>query len=168
VTNVEDDIQTDYSTALQRHRRLVTDLVGFSRGAVIAATVASDLNTVNLTATGFVIQPGAPQHIDVHWVGLFDAVSMMGPGVNAPHNAWATTFSANIHAQAHLIHTATGWRHPGQAIYPTVMTFTPGGNPPTPYYLANNQASTHHNVGFDAAALQWMIQQAQAAGVPVR
>ena len=35
VTNVENNIGTDYSTALQRHRKLVIDLLGFSRGAVI-------------------------------------------------------------------------------------------------------------------------------------
>ena len=40
VTNVENQIQADYATALQQHRRLVVDMVGWSRGAVIVATVA--------------------------------------------------------------------------------------------------------------------------------
>ena len=35
------------------------------------------LDTVVLTTTGFEINPTAYDHIDVHWVGLFDAVSQM-------------------------------------------------------------------------------------------
>ena len=59
VTNVENQIRADYTAALQRLRRLVIDMLGFSRGTVIVGTVALDLNTVNLTPTGFTIQVGA-------------------------------------------------------------------------------------------------------------
>ncbi len=107
VYHVEGQVHRDYITARQRHRLLVIDMLGFSRGAVIVGTVAQDLNTVRISATNYVIDLAAHQHIDVHWVGLFDAVSQMGRGVDAPHSAWATQFSNNVRWHYHIIHTAT-------------------------------------------------------------
>ena len=136
VGNVERRIQADYTTAVQRHRRLVIDMVGWSRGAVIVATVALDLNTVILTTTNFISPPtrfvidpqNGHERIDVHWVGLFDAVNRMGPGVRAPHNSWAGSFSNNVHSRYHVIHTNHGLsrEHPGaleDALFPTVPGF---------------------------------------------
>ena len=39
---VEERIQADYAIAVERHRRLVIDMVGWSRGAVIVGTVGLD------------------------------------------------------------------------------------------------------------------------------
>ena len=146
VTNVENQILADYTTAMQRHRRLVIDMTGWSHGAVIVATVALDLNTVTLNATGFTYGTTGQQHIDVHWVGLFDAVSEMGRGVTAPNNGWATAFSPNTHAQCAL---DTHVYRRGAGNLPNGHDF----RPTTPFnFLPTGQPSTHGDVGTNAAA----------------
>jgi hypothetical protein len=155
VQMVENDIRADYTVA---HGSLTIDLVGYSRGGVIAATVARDLNT------GLVINGKLYQGISVQWVGLFDAVSRMGAGVNPPNgNGWALTFSGNIASHAHLIHTAKNDLLNGVVLSP-VMTL----GPTTDYSEPNGQPSDHTNLGHDFLALKWMIEKAQAAGVPVK
>ena len=70
--NVESQIATNLAMAAQVHRILVIDMVGYSRGAVIAATVAKDL------FTGIQVNGVTEKNIDVHWLGLFDAVNIWG------------------------------------------------------------------------------------------
>ncbi|MDR3634849.1 MAG: fibronectin type III domain-containing protein [Isosphaeraceae bacterium] len=169
VTDVEWEIALDYQIATLLHRRLVIDMVGWSRGAVIVGTVAADLNTVTLTGTSFVIPQAlntATQSIPVHWLGLFDAVSQMGvftvPSgpVVAPHSPWAKVFSPNVVSRFHLIHTYVSTKQ--NNLFPTEMGFAPT----TPFNLPGG--STHGAVGTNPAALNMMINNARAAGVPVR
>jgi hypothetical protein len=155
VQGVENQIRNDYISAMQQHTSLSIDLEGWSRGAVILATVARDLYT-----TGFVINGVVYDDISVHWVGLFDAVSQMGSSVTTP-GGWATAFSPNIVSRAHLIHTNHSSYQ--ETAFPTEMGF----QPLTLFWLNGSQTSTHSDVGRNAGALAWMVGQAQAAGVPV-
>lgn len=123
-----------------------------SRGAVIAATVARDLDV------GLVINGQLYQGISVQFVGLFDPVSRMGARVKTK-NGWKGSFSGNIVSHANLIHTAVNDWEDGELLKP-ILTFWP--------YTPFGQATTHQDVGHDPNALKWMITQAQAAGVRVQ
>ncbi len=151
---------------MQRHRRLVIDMTGWSRGAVIVGTVALDLSTVRFFGNDYEINLQFHQQIDVHWVGLFDAVEQMRIfGVNGPNHQWATAFSGNVHYHLHLIHT----NHQQDGIFPTAMGF----NPQMVDFLVNGDtASTHRDVGTNFGALVEMISgnydnSANAWGVPL-
>jgi RHS repeat-associated protein len=135
-------------------RSSVIDMVGFSRGAVVVATVARNLDT-----TGCQCGNQTYNRIPVRWIGLYDAVNMMGPLITTP-GGWATSFSSNVAAKSHVIHTAN------QVLFPTEMGFTPT----SPFWRLGNplQPTTHSEVGHDPAPLTWMIGQAKSAGVPVQ
>ncbi len=162
LTNVESQIQADYTTAIQCHRRLVIDMTGWSRGAVIIATIAKDLDHVTLNNANSTFSFGGVQSIDVHWVGLFDAVNQFF-FVAAPHQAWASVFSGNIQTRHdHLIKTSTTTYQ--TKTFPTEMGFQVVWR----YNLPNGAPSTHADVGYDAATLAEMIRRARAHRVPVR
>ena len=166
-SNVEREIQIDYSIATVAHRRFTVDMVGWSRGAEIVATIASDLNNVSLTPTGFTFDPAGTQQILVHWLGLFDAVSQMGSGVTAPHNPWAATLSPNVRSCFHLIHTFHGtdptYHLNEDTLFPTVV----GLGLLTPYNRLPN-GSTHPQVGMDGDALNLMMKAAKREDVPMQ
>jgi hypothetical protein len=153
VRGVERQIQIDYRHFVNGQCNVVIDLVGYSRGAVIAATVARDLDRPGLVLGGRWIN-----HIPVRWIGLFDAVSQMGPLMTVP-GGWATTFSSNIGSYAHAIHTADQGR-----LFPIETRFAPA----TPFNWPDGRRTTHEDLGHEVGPLNWMIQQAQTAGVPVR
>jgi len=171
VTAVEGQITTDYATALQRHRKLVIDMVGWSRGGVIVATVAKDLSTVRLTPTGFEIVAKGPKSIPVHWLGLFDAVKRMAPEVVAPNKPWAATLTANVVTSDHLVKSTLMPKDNRMNL--TVMTLgnpvqLPNNNPyQSVFYIRRRNMLDHVYIGTSPEALQWMIQRARMAAVPV-
>jgi len=148
------------------------NLVGWSRGAVMAMKVAERLNT-----SGCNCQRGP---ISVNFVGLYDAVDMM-PG------RWPHSIPGNIKYFAHAIKTAV------QDIFPTVHY---GGNErpfdlleprlvrermPEPYFRSERERrnrpmwreyisyrSTHADIGADrnsTRAHEWIIAESRRAGV---
>ena len=93
-------------------------MVGYSRGAVIVATVAKWLNDEGCDCSHWEVQPQQQSFTDpctgavtnqtsnvwvwinevykpvpVHWIGLFDPVKMMGGN-------WATEFSPNVQSSS--------------------------------------------------------------------
>ena len=184
VTAVEEQIQKDYKTAFQKQRKLVIDMVGWSRGGVIVATVAEDLATVRLTPAGDVefalANANGTQSIPVHWLGLFDAVNRMGGLVNnvrldgtiqvpAPNNPWAQTLTANVVASSHLVKSTL--LPFNNVAYHTVMTlgtpeYLPGGD--GVFAIRRRAMLDHGYIGTSPEALNWMIRRARAAGVPIK
>jgi hypothetical protein len=150
-------------------------MVGWSRGGVIVATVAEDLNTVKLTTTGFTITPRAElsDSIPVHWVGLFDAVNRMGAtwggekAVPAPNNPWAWRFTTNVVAHDHLVKTTLSLRD--NDVNHTVMNLKPTEELPYDKLdVIRRHWLTHKYIGTSVEALQWMIKRARTVHVPVK
>lgn len=148
------------------------NLVGWSRGAVIAMEVAERLNT-----SGCSCQRGP---IPVNFVGLYDAVDMM-PG------RWTHSVPGNVKYFSHAIKTAI------QDIFPTVHY---GGNErpfdlleprlirervPESYFRSEREQrnrsqwrevwsyrSTHSDIGTSRTATrahEWILTEARRAGV---
>jgi RHS repeat-associated protein len=158
VRGVEDQIRSDYRNFVLDRDKVVIHLVGYSRGAIIAATVARDLDSPGLVLGGQLYI-----HIPVCWIGLFDAVMRMGPRMTTP-GGWATTFSQNIWFHAHAIHTDEADLENGEVLK-TVTTLWPT----TPFWFEpGHHPTTHQDLGHNIGVLDWMIQQAQLAGVPVQ
>jgi hypothetical protein len=166
VAKVEEAIKKDMAAAAAKGTTLTIDLTGWSRGAVIAATIARDLDDPGLIVAG-----KKEQHISVRFVGLFDAVNQMGKKVTTP-GGWATAYSPNVAASFHLIHTYhglcadVGYRRSEDKVYPTEKGFAL----PTDYYRDANQqqTSTHAQVGRDDRSLSLMAAAAGKAGVPLK
>jgi hypothetical protein len=91
----------------------------------------------------------------VRWVGLFDAVAMMGPFSAHVPGGWAHGSSPNVQSYSHVVHSATTV---DQAVFPSQSGV---GTP----YRWPGQPITHQGIGQDPAVLQWMILQAWHAGV---
>ena len=139
------------------------NLVGWSRGAVIALKVAHLLNTKGC---------GKQKSVPVNFLGLYDAVEMMPGG-------WPGSVPSNVKHFAHAIKTAK------QPIFPTLKC---GGNEKafpllssrTAYRLESGNAdepylvpyqtfeSVHGDIGarkYATEAHNWMLSQGQFAGV---
>jgi hypothetical protein len=156
--------------------------VGWSRGAVIVATAAKALNDgITVGLKGEKGGKKIPAGTTVRFVGLFDAVNQFGEEPSKQKRgvdmSWARSFSPNVKARYHLIHTWHG-KDPDYTwldhdfLFPT----EPGFTPRTPFNLPapikrkvdTGNKSTHGDVGRHAGALELMIVFAKQAGVPVR
>ena len=156
----------------QNHRDVVIDMVGYSRGAVIVATVAQDL------AGGFIANGTPWTPVRVHWVGLFDPVNMFGQGVQPrPGVSWASTSSTNVIfcdaaiKQVGVLPTQSnlkGYNEDGN-----VLGNFLGGVGSTRRFWVNHIELGHDKrlinqiFGGTIGILKWMIGQAQKHGVPV-
>ena len=146
------------------------NLVGWSRGAVIAVSVAERLNT-----NGCPCQPGS---VPVNFIGLYDAVERM-PG------KWCSSVPGNVKHFAHAIKT-------GQQLFLPTMNFGGNWRPfdllqprrvldrdpfPKGYFRKDKQKrfrwrwtyeSTHNDIGASKTttrAHQWILSEARRAGV---
>jgi len=145
------------------HRDVAIDLVGYSRGAVIAATVAKDIfatHTIN----------GTPQSLSVHWMGLFDPVGKFAWGVKPKSDlTWATIVPPNVQNCDCAIKDKNLLRllptDPGYQIYKDDQAVADdfGGTTATTKKFSMN----HIQLGHSTIVLGWMIKEAKKVGVPV-
>jgi len=175
----------DYCNRARRGEKHQIDMVGWSRGAVIVATVAKLLNDVGCCCgvktfwqqcgNGFVPYVQCcdlHRPVPVNFVGLFDAVSRMDPfrvhaifcsPIRPPFVDWARSLTPNIRWAAHLIKT----KHVGdrQLLFPTEF----GLQPIVEIYRNDGGLTTHSDVGANrennTAYLQ-MMWFGRNAGVP--
>jgi hypothetical protein len=155
----EDDILSDAARAESRnHRKLVIDMTGYSRGAIIAATVAKDLLTTHMIN-------GTPQVLSVHWMGLFDPVSLFAGIKPKSGLSWATTVPQNVQvcdcAIKNLNMTRLLKTDPGYYLYKEDQNVigTVGGT-------IKKFSLNHSQLGHSTTVLGWMIKQAHKARVP--
>lgn len=159
----------EYCFGRQECTKIDIDLLGYSRGAVIVATAAKELDVV-----GCECEKGKSfKNIAIRWIGLFDAVNWIGRRSWTPMSgSWATAFSSNIvNTPAHAIHTsADNLRE--VVVFKTEMGF----QPTTPFSTIiwrrggryETRPSTHPEIGRSDGVLAFMIAEARRAGVPVQ
>jgi hypothetical protein len=177
---VYSQITKDYCEALHNGENFVIDLVGFSRGAIIAAMVAKYLNdygcdcghwtTRQRQATSYdcsagwvtrswneqVWVPDIHKPVPVHWIGLFDPVTAMLGG-------WPTEFSPNVQSSSVAIRNP--WQ-PGLHPQGGFKSIDPSGSHPgTEFQFPNGAPPLHTDIGSNPGTLQWMIGGATVAGV---
>jgi hypothetical protein len=141
--SVKHQICTDYC----KDPNITINLVGWSRGAVIAMEVAEELQDDGCCCNGKILYPR------INWLGLFDAVDMTLTW------GWANNITSNVDNASHVIKTKE------QLLFPTVHA---EAEDPTQTHLTTIPLdnSDHGDVGMRSEeALHWMIHQAQAAGV---
>jgi len=151
---VYDYVGDDFCAARKEGHDLKINLTGWSRGAMIAATVAKLLNNNGC----WCIECGSFKHyqpVAVNWVGLFDAVSMMD-NVGLP-----TEVPSNVAHFDHAIKTMD------QALFPT--WHFDGGNERA-FYRYDGTQTSHRDIGESKIlgnndSYNWIRQQAIAAGV---
>jgi hypothetical protein len=160
--DVERQVLTDVGWVERNEKRDVAiDMVGYSRGAVIAATVAKDL-----MHTHFINKQ--PRTISVNWVGLFDPVSLFFGYVPKKDLSWATSLPLNVQSSDCAIKTKGPRILPTQSNYYEIqdeekVAAITGQNMKTKEYAMN-----HHDIGHNVEVLGWMIKEAQNRGhVPV-
>lgn len=162
---VESRIKADYFTATSRYRKLVIDLLGWSRGGVIVATVAQELAHVEMTPTDYrylVENAEGNGSITVHWIGMFDAVNQIGRYVKAPHGNWAAVLSNNVASSVHLTKSKKATLLDKEINKTVVSLGTLEYLPDDPARLAG-----HYYIGQQQEALLWMIRRAASRRVPV-
>lgn len=157
VLGVWQQVCSDFCKAIAKDpsRSPFIDRIGYSRGGVIVATVARNLREFGCICCG-----KRYVSIPVRFVGLFDAVEQMGPLVTT-QGGWPQQFSSNIVHGAHAVHTSNSEYQ--QFVFPTSTGF----RPITPFAFPDGRPTTHGDLGSDPGVLAWMIQQAQAAVVPL-
>ena len=144
-------------------------LVGWSRGAVIAMGVASDLQSMGCTCSGTTFKP-----IKVRFMGLFDAVQMM------PGN-WPQSVPSNVGSFAHAQKSAWQWIFPTKNYGGTSSTFdlnaprrvrkrVCSGSPhgPCRWVYRDSYESLHADIGVSANATDaysWIKSRATSAGI---
>jgi len=145
-------------------------LVGWSRGAVIAMGVADDLNTIGCDCSGSTIKP-----VKVRFVGLFDAVQMMGGN-------WPQSVPSNVENFAHAKKSARQWIFPTKDYSGTSMVFDlyeprvtrvrvcsgPPSRRRCQWINRETIKSLHADVGVSAtstAAYEWIKSRAMSAGI---
>lgn len=144
-------------------------LVGWSRGAVIAMGVASDLQSMGCTCSGIAVKP-----IKVRFVGLFDAVQMMSGN-------WPQSVPSNVEIFAHAQKSARQWIFPTKNYGGTSRTFdlqaprrvgkkvcsaSPHG--PCRWVYSDSYESLHADIGVSTNvpdAYFWIKSRAAAAGI---
>ena len=165
--NVENDILSDVAVAESKyHRDVAIDLVGYSRGAVIVATVAKDLLTTHMIN-------GTPQVLSVHWMGLFDPVSMFVGITPRRGLSWATMVPPNVQScgcaikQLGVLPTQKNLKGYGED-GSVLGNYGPAGS--TKKFWLNHIDLGHNGSSLldNIRPLDWMIQQAQANKVPVK
>jgi RHS repeat-associated protein len=127
------------------------DLVGFSRGATIAATTARAIGNPGCDCSRYGL---GWFRVPVRFIGLFDAVNLIN--VEIP-GGWARAFSSNVRFAVHLTHTTRGPIPTEGGFVPIVEMFYPGGQP-----------MNHVQVGHELVVLARMIGYARLAGVPIQ
>ena len=166
----------DFCASRRLDKSFQVDLIGWSRGAVIAATVAKKLNDEGCcckyrTVGRWERVRGGGQRfvkyreccdlhkpVPVNFVGLFDAVRMTIPGLGAPQGGWAEVFPPNVTHAAHAVKTAV------EPLFPTQMGFVPAKS----FRRYNGMPATHGDIGTNRennGAFWWMVAQARAAGL---
>ena len=104
-----DTICRDWCEAKAAGRELTINLTGWSRGAMAAAKVAAILNIEGCKCGGWLCFGGHWfRPIRVNWVGLFDAVAMMG----TEDGLFPRTVPPNVAHFDHAIKTGEYWMFP--------------------------------------------------------
>jgi RHS repeat-associated protein len=160
---VKDRICNDWC----RNSKVKINIVGWSRGAVIAMEVAEELQDDGCVckATGACGKP------EVNWIGLFDAVDMMnyagGPtmGNLNPFHAvgFAHDVTSNVKQGLHIVKTSK------QALYPTINV-KPEDPSKTNFVTMkmnweDGRKTSHGDIGTGNYFLETMMKSAESAGL---
>jgi len=156
--NIASQVHSDICKAYCNNKTITINLVGWSRGAVIAIEVANLLKKTGCCCkkkrcgrTMKCIDRGFPS---VNWLGLFDPVRMM----------WGSTFGGSIPDNVSSVTLATSDYNNSsreQLMFPELhFSQCPGLN-----LTHHHFPLTHGEIGTNELVLNWMIYQASQAGV---
>ncbi len=133
-----------------KNKSISINLVGWSRGATIVMEVAEELQDDGCCCKG------KKEYPTVNWIGLFDAVDMTSTW------GWANNITSNVKNASHVVKSKK------QRLFPT-SSATAEDSTKTKVNTVTLENSNHNDVGAKSKiALQWMVHQAQAAGVKMK
>lgn len=145
-------ICSDINQAQNECSQITVNLVGWSRGGAIATWIAWEL-----PITGCTLRNGEKLYPAVNWLGLFDAVDQS----SVIPDAYMTTPPAS--RVSHSVKTSNTVYQ--RNVFPTIPVM-----PQWLFWRYNGDPTTHNDIGTKSnnRALQWMISEAQLAGVDIR